>query len=404
MSLARRIRLSASRQTFVGDDEGELTAIATEPHLPVFRPYLGPEIRRAVEGAFDAGWISIGKLTYQFEEELSRYLGLEAEGRHLLAMSSGTAALHSACLLSGAGPGDEIICPSFTYVACHQAISATGADVVFCDIDENLGIDPVSVRSLIGPRTKAIMAVHYAGIPCNIEGIRELGRDHGIRVVEDAAHAFGTRHGGKPIGATGDLVCFSFGPVKVITALEGGALVTPNSDEVQAIRELRLLGVDTDRALRTNDRMWDYDVTRQGWRYHLGSIPSSVGLAQLAMADTFIENRRRYCREMTAQFAGIDGVTVPDTNFDDVASFIYFILLADAELRAALIEHMRLRGVATGIHFHGAHEFSYYRNARRGDLSNTESAASRQLTLPLYSHMDDGALERVVESVTSFFG
>jgi dTDP-4-amino-4,6-dideoxygalactose transaminase len=369
----------------------------------VFQPYLGPEVRQAVADALDAGWISIGKLTYQFEAELSDYLGLEAEGRHLLAVSSGTAALHAACVLAGAGPGDEVICPSFTYVACHQAITATGADVVFCDIDENLGADPDSVRSLVGSRTKAIMAVHYAGFPCRIDEIRQIGRDHGIRVIEDAAHAFGSRYEGKAIGATGDLVCFSFGPVKLVTALEGGALVTPREDEVQAVRELRLLGVDTDRALRTNNRMWEYDVTRQGWRYHLGSIPSSVGLAQLAMAETFIENRRQYCRTLTARFSGIDGIRVVDSDFDDVASFIYFIRVSDAETRSRLIEHMRLRGVATGIHFQGAHEFSFYRNARRSDLSETDRAAAQQLTLPLYSFMDDETLERVAESVTSYF-
>jgi len=125
--------------------------------------------------------------------------------------------------------------------------------------------------------------------------------------------------------------------------------------------------------------------------------------AQLALADVFIENRRRYCRELTARFSGIDGIRVPDTDFDDVASFIYFIRLADAETRSRLIEHMRLRGVATGIHFQGAHEFSFYRNARRSDLSVTDRAASQQLTLPLYSYMDDETFERVVESVTSFF-
>ena len=123
----------------------------------MFRPYLGPEVRAAADAAFDAGWISIGKLTYSSRRSCPAISGSEQVDRHLLAMSSGTAALHCACLLAGAGPGDEVICPSFTYVACHQAITATGADVVFCDIDHGLGADPESIRSLIGPRTKAIM-------------------------------------------------------------------------------------------------------------------------------------------------------------------------------------------------------------------------------------------------------
>ena len=147
------------------------------------------------------------------------------------------------------------------------------------------------------------MAVHYAGIPCRIDEIHELAREHGLRVIEDAAHAFGSRSHGRLIGTFGDLVCFSFGPVKIITSLEGGASSHRDPDDVQRVRELRLLGVDTDRALRTNNRMWDYDVVRQGWRYHMGSMQASVGLAQLALIETFIENRRRYCRCYNERFA-----------------------------------------------------------------------------------------------------
>src|SRR5262245_16118692 len=161
--------------------------------IPVFQPYLGPEVYDAAKRSLDGGWIAIGRLTYQFEEELSLYLKLASSNRHLLTLSSGTAALHAACQLVGLGPGDEVICPSFTYVACHQAISATGADVVFCDIeDDSFGADPHSVRSLISERTKAIMAVHYAGIPCRIDEIHDIAREFGLRVIEDAAHAFGS--------------------------------------------------------------------------------------------------------------------------------------------------------------------------------------------------------------------
>jgi dTDP-4-amino-4,6-dideoxygalactose transaminase len=289
-------------------------------------------------------------------------------------------------------------------VACHQAISATGADVVFCDIEEKtLGVDPESVRSLVGNRTKAIMAVHYAGIPCRIDEIHALAQEHGLRVIEDAAHAFGSRSNGRAIGTFGDLVCFSFGPVKIITSLEGGALVTPNPDDVQTLRELRLLGVDTDRALRTNNRMWEYDVVRQGWRYHMSSMQASVGLAQLELIETFIENRRRYSSIYNERFASLPGVVTPSTDFDDVALFIYFIVLPDAEVRRDLIAHMNARGIQIGIHFQGAHTFSYYSDARRGSLATTESMSDRQLTLPLHSFMTDETLERVVESVVSFF-
>jgi dTDP-4-amino-4,6-dideoxygalactose transaminase len=382
-----------------------MAAVTTKPDIPVFQPYLGPEVYAAAQRALDGGWLAIGRLTYQFEDELSEYLRLADHDRHLLALSSGTAALHSACQLAGAGPGDEIICPSYTYVACHQAITATGADVVFCDIeDETFGVDAESVRSLVSERTKAIMAVHYAGIPCRVDAIHALAQEHGLRVIEDAAHAFGSRADGRAIGTFGDLVCFSFGPVKIITSLEGGALVTPHEEDVQKIKELRLLGVDIDRALRTNNRMWDYDVKRQGWRYHMSSMQASVGLSQLALIETFIANRQAYCRFYNERFADIPEVVTPDTDFDDLAMFIYFIRVPDGDTRAALVAHMTERGIHTGVHFQGAHEFSYYADTRRSDLSVTERIASQQLTLPLHSFMEEETLERVVDSVATFFG
>jgi dTDP-4-amino-4,6-dideoxygalactose transaminase len=373
-----------------------------EPRIPVFQPYLGPEVRDAITRALDSGWISIGSLTYQLEEELARHL--ELEDRHLLSLSSGTAALHTAGILVGLGPGDEVICPSFTYVACHQAISATGADVVFCDVEDvTLGLDPTQAAELVSERTKAIMPVHYAGIPCRIDELYELATQHGLRVIEDAAHAFGSRHRDRPVGSFGDLVCFSFGPVKVLSTLEGGAIVTPSPDDAQHVRELRILGVDTDRALRRDDRMWDYDVARQGYKYHLGSIPAAIGLANLALVQTFITNRRRYCRLYSERLADIPEVTTPATDFAEVGPFIYFIRLPDAATRAGLVTHLEARGIATGVHFQGAHEFSLYRSCRSGDLSTTELLSAQQLTLPLHSFMDDGTLERVIEGVRSFF-
>jgi dTDP-4-amino-4,6-dideoxygalactose transaminase len=189
----------------------------------------------------------------------------------------------------------------------------------------------------------------------------------------------------------------------VLSTLEGGAIVTPKGDEAQHVRELRILGVDTDRALRRDDRMWDYDVARQGYKYHLGSIPAAIGLANLALVETFVSNRRRYCRLYSERLADIPEVTTPATDFAEVAPFIYFIRLPDAAARADLVTHLEARGIATGVHFQGAHEFSLYRSCRSGDLSTTELLSAQQLTLPLHSFMDDRTLERVIEGVRSFF-
>ena len=368
----------------------------------MFVPYLGPEVRSAIEEALDVGWLGMGAATGRFEDEVAAYLGLS--DRRLVAVNTGTNALHCAFVLAGLGPGDEVVCPSYTYVAGHQAVSMTGADVVFCDIDERtLAVGADSIRPVLGERTKAILVVHFAGIPADLDAILALAAEHGLRVVEDAAESFGTRYRGRLIGSFGDLTCLSFDPVKVVTALDAGMVVTPHEGDVRTLQQLRLLGVNRDTADRVrNRRMWEYDVVRQGFRYHLGAIPASIGLAQLRLVDTFIANRRSYCRRYSAAFADVGEVTTPPTDFDDVSPFIYFVRVP-AEARSALMAHLAERGIGTGIHFVGAHEFSFYRGCRRGDLSVTERVSAEEVTLPLWSFMEDEVLERVIDGVRSFF-
>ena len=378
--------------------------MAVDESIPVFLPYLGPEVHEATRRALDAGWIGMGGLTAQLEDELASYL--ELDDRHVVATSSCTAALHCAFLIAGVGPGDEVVCPSFTYVAGHQAVKMTGADVVFADIEEpTLGLDPDSVRSAISERTKALLVLHFAGVPARLDELYAVADEHGLRVIEDAAHALGSRYKGRPVGSIGDLVCFSFGPVKIITSLEGGAVVTPSSGDVQPLHELRLVGVNKDTAERyKNARTWEYDVVRQGFRYHLGSIPAAIGLSQLQMIDTFVENRQRYCRTFNEALRDLPGVIVPQTDFADCGMFIYFLRLADgADRRAALQQHLSERGIATGIHFPGAHEFTFLRDCRSVPLPVTERVVDEVVTLPLHSYMDDTTLERVVDGVRSFF-
>jgi dTDP-4-amino-4,6-dideoxygalactose transaminase len=371
--------------------------------LPMWVPHLGPEVTEAVTQALADGYLGIGRLSRQFEEALAGYL--ELDDRRLMTTNSCTAALNCACVLAGAGPGTEVIAPAFTYVAAHQAISATGAEVVFCDVEEpTLTVNPDTLRELITERTRAIMVCHYAGLVGRLDEVYALAAEHGLRVIEDAAHALGTRHQGRMIGATGDLVCFSFGPVKTITTLEGGAIITPNADELQVLHELRMLGVDRETEFRyRNERAWQYDVVRQGFRYHLGAVPSAIGLAQLRMVDEFIANRQAYCRGYNQRLSGLPEVTVPPSDYKDVAPFIYFIRVP-AGVRASLVSFLEDRGIPTGIHFQAAHDFSFYGNCRRGDLSVTDRVSRQQLTLPLWSDMDEAVLDRVVAGITAFFG
>jgi dTDP-4-amino-4,6-dideoxygalactose transaminase len=371
--------------------------------IPVYRPYLGPEVQAAAREALEAGWLGMGKLSRQFEDGVSSYLGLE--DRSVVSTNSCTEALHIAARLIGLGPGDEVICPSFTYVAGHQAMTRTGADVVFCDVEPtNLSIDPAAVRALVTDRTRAILAVDYLGLPCRLDDLMTIAAEHDLRVIEDAAHAFGTLSDGRPVGSFGDLTCFSFGPVKTITTLEGGAVITPDPADTQTLHELRHLGIDSDTDARyQNRRNWEFDVVRQGYRCHLGSVPAAIGLSQLEMIDEFIANRQEYCRFYDDAFGPLDGVELFKTSWDGIAPYIYVIRVRDSDRRSDLIEHLKKRGIATGIHFMGAHDFSFYQDSRRGDLSVTEKATQQVLTLPLHSYMERDTLERVADGVIEFF-
>jgi len=380
-------------------------AIDESDTVPVFRPYLGPEVHAATTAALNAGFLGLGSRTREFEFGIESFL--EGSGRYAVATSSCTEALHLAARLADIGHGDEVICPSFTYVAGHQAMTATGADVVLCDIEpDTLGLDAARARELIGPRTRALMLMHYGGVPCrDTEAVYTLAREHGLRVIEDAAHAFGSTTQDGHIGASGDLTCFSFGPVKLITTLEGGAVITSNEADVQVLHELRLIGVNSDTEARYRDtRTWHYDVTRQGYRSHLGSIPAAIGTAQLALAKEFIGNRQSYCRRYDEAFAAFPQLARLDTDWSNIAPFIYTVRCPDEMAREQLMAHLRSEGVASGIHFLGAHTFSFYRSARRGPLPVTEYMSERIVTLPLHSYMADRTIDRVIGAVRGFFG
>lgn len=389
--------------TVMATDVDGVAGEQSDEQIPVYRPYLGEDVRQAATDALSAGWLGMGRLSQEFERSLERFLGLDQ--RRVTSTNSCTEAIHLAARLIGLGTGDEVICPAFTYVAGHQAISRTGADVVFCDIEpRHLGIDPDEVVKLITPRTKAILAVDYLGLPCALDQLTAIARDNGLRVIEDAAHAFGSSSGGRPIGSFGDITCFSFGPVKMITTLEGGAVITPDPRDVETLHELRHLGIDSDTDARyRNHRNWDFDVVRQGYRCHLGSVPAAIGLAQLRRVDEFIANRRAYCRRYDDAFADIADIELFDTDWTDIAPYIYVIRVRDGRQRGDLIAHLKCLGIATGIHFLGAHDFSFYNGCRRGDLAVTENVVDRVLTLPLHPYMSASTIDRVISGVQSFF-
>jgi dTDP-4-amino-4,6-dideoxygalactose transaminase len=370
--------------------------------IPVFAPCIGVDTLKHVTDAFDVGWLGMGATTKEFEERIAAFL--ELRDRYVVATNTGTSALHVALLAAGVGKGDEVITTSFNYVADHQAIELAGADVVMCDIrDGDCGIDVEKAEALVSARTKAVIPLHFAGIPCDQDGVYDLARRHGLRVIEDAMHGFGTRIRGRRIGSYGDIACFSFDPVKIVTAIDGGCVVVNTPDEAERLRRYRFLGVDKETAERyKNQRAWEYDVLHQGFRYHLTNILASVGVSQIKRAEEFIRTRVEVCRRYNAAFGEIEGLRIPPTDFTDVSPFIYSLRVLDGR-REALIAHLRARSIATGIHFIPVHRHTHFAAARRGEMSVTDRVTREVLTIPLHSNMRADFVERVIDGVTSFY-
>jgi len=370
--------------------------------IPVFLPHIDKEMRKHLENALDVGWLGMGASTKKFEDKIMEFLKLK--DRYAITTNTGTAALHVALKIANVGAGDEVITPSFNYVADQQAIKMSGASVVMCDIlENNLGIDTVKAESLITKKTKAIMPLHFAGIPCDISKVYELAQKYSLRVIEDATHAFGTSINDKKIGSFVDITCFSFDPVKIITSIDGGCVIVNNKEELEKGHHLRLLGVDKDTTERyKNKRAWDYDVVSEGYRYHLTNIMSSVGISQIKNIEKFVNSRQKVCKRFNEAFEEIEEIKTPETNFKNIAPFIYTIRILNNK-RDELIEYLQEKNIEVGIHFIPVHKHTYFSDGKIGDMSITNKIVEEILTLPLHSEMNEEFVKRIIDSIVSFF-
>jgi dTDP-4-amino-4,6-dideoxygalactose transaminase len=370
--------------------------------VPVFRPLIEAEEIAASRAALELGWLGMGSYVNEFEEGLREFLG--ARDRYVAAVSTGHAALHLALMVAGVGPSDEVITPSFNNVTDFQAILAVGAEPVFCDInDATLCIDIDAAEELVTQRTRAIIAMDYDCVLCNHERVAEFAQKHKLRVIHDAAHAFGSKYKGQMIGSFSDICMFSFDPVKTMTCVDGGALVVRTKEELARIHEMRLVGMSQPASLMYhNQRAWTYDVERLGFRYHMANLHAAIGLAQLAKMGRITETRRATCRRYNRELSGITGLRVPQTNFDDVTPFLYYVRV-ECGRRDDFRAFLRMRGVDTGIHWQPGHWFTLLKNCRRGKLDVTERAGHEIVSLPLHSAMEEASLDRVIAAVREFF-
>jgi dTDP-4-amino-4,6-dideoxygalactose transaminase len=353
-------------------------------------PFLHGSEFAAVAEALRAGQYGHNVATETFESELAQFLGVP----QVVAVSSCTAALHLGLLLAGVGPGDEVVVPSQTFCATVHAILMTGAHPCFADIDATtLCVTSTTVREAITPRTRAVVPVLYGGRAIDLSDIQSELDERGITVVEDAAHAFGSRLGAVRVGATGALTAFSFGPIKNLTCGEGGALIPRTPAQADRTRTLRLLGVSQSQATRI--RSTTYNVDTVGWRYHLSALHAVIGSAQLARFDSIEATRKTLWRAYARALADVDGVRLVDV---DVQHSVPFNCVIRVARRDSVFEFMRGRRIGVGVHYPPNHTQPAFARWSR-PLPVTEATAREIMSLPFHPVMTEPDVARVAAAL-----
>ena len=368
----------------------------TQPLLPFTRPTIDEETIAAVAEVLRSGWLASGPKVAQLEAELSAYLG----GRPVRTQTSATAGLEMALLACGVGPGDEVITPAMSFVATANVIVRVGARPVFVDVGlDSRNIDLGQVEAAITARTRAILPVHFAGLPLDMERLYAIAARHRLRVIEDAAHAIGSAWHGRRIGSFGDLVVFSFHPNKNMTTVEGGAICGGSPDELRTIELHRWHG-------QVKSGPDGFDTLLAGGKCNLSDVAAAVGLGQLRRLAEFNARRRALAARYYELWQADPPLRLPERGDEGHSWHLFAPLLPLAELsisRREFIEAMRARGIGVGVHYPAIHLFTAYRalGYRAGQFPNAERIGRETVTLPLFPAMQPADVERVVDAATS---
>jgi dTDP-4-amino-4,6-dideoxygalactose transaminase len=378
------------------------------PYIIFGSPIIDKEAIDAVTRTLETGWIGTGPRVHEFEAAFAKYVGAE----HALATSSCTAALHLAMVASGIGPGDEVITTPMTFCATANSIIHTGATPVFADCEfDTMNIDPAAIEAAITPRTKAIVPVHFAGRPVDIDAITAIAKKHKLLVIEDAAHAIESAFHGKKVGAISDLTCFSFYATKNMTTAEGGMVTTNNPELAKRIRIFGLHGLSADAWNRFSDKGYKhYDVVFPGFKYNLTDMAASLGLVQLPRLGKWLERREAIWNLYQDAFKGLP-VTLPAEPAPNTVHgrHLYTILIGDDApvSRDEFLGEMHKRRIGTGVHYRALHAHPYYKE-RWGftpdHFPNAYRIGERTVSLPLAPKLTTGDTDRVVTAVREILG
>lgn len=372
--------------------------------LPFHRASIGQEEMEAVINVLRSGWLTTGQCAREFETNFAEYTG----AKHAIAVNSCTAALHLALAAIDLREYDEVILPTMTFAATGEVVFYSGARPVLVDsAPHSFHMDPSLIKAAITPRTKAILPVHYSGYAHELDAILEIANRYGLKVIEDAAHAFPSRYRGGTIGTIGDITCFSFYATKTITTGEGGMITTQDPDLAARMRLLSLHGISRDAWKRyTSEGSWRYDIEAVGYKYNLTDLQASIGIAQLHKSETLLARRAALAARYTQQLSSLDAFVTPAVPLDVQHAWHLYVLQLNEDVlgisRDRVIDELKARGIGTSVHFIPLHLHSIYQKNcgyRPGQFPNAERHFSRAISLPLFPDLAFYEQDRVIQAL-----
>lgn len=370
--------------------------------LPYARQWIDADDRRAVESVLNSDWLTTGPKVTEFEAAVTSYTG----AREGVAVNTGTAALHAALWAAGIGPGDEVIVPAISFVASANCVLYVGATPVFADLSpDTLNVDPEDVIRKVTSRTKAIVAVDFAGHPCDHDALRAIAARHGLVIIQDAAHSLGATYKGRKVGSLQDITTLSFHPVKHVTTGEGGMVLTDDPRIAKRVRSFRHHGIDMDLHARNRTNSWEYDVITLGFNYRLPDINCALGVSQLAKSDRWLARRRTIVSAYNDALSGVSMLQLPVQHADSQSAWHLYVVRLNLETITASRSHvfaaLRAENIGVNVHYIPIPWMTHYKNLgfQKGQWPVAEGEYERVISLPIYPSMSDQDVADVVTAI-----
>jgi len=376
-----------------------------ESFIPYGRQWIDEDDIAAVVETLRSDWLTTGPKVEEFEKAVARFVGAS----QAIAVSSGTAGLHCAMHAAGIGPGDEVILPPMTFVATANSVLFQGGTPVFADIEpDTLLLDPAAVEKKITPRTKAIVAVDYAGQACDYDALRSIAKAHGLLLIADACHSLGAEYKGQRVGTLADFTIFSFHPVKHITTGEGGMVVTGDPELAAAMRRFRNHGINTDHRQREAKGTWHYEMVNLGYNYRITDIQCALGISQLKKLTGWLERRREIAREYDIRLADrAIGSPLRTYGWNSHAYHLYVLRFPIPSQRQPIFEQLRGKGVGANVHYIPVHLHPFYRQrfgTGTGSCPVAEAAYQSILSLPMHPGLTTADIDKIFEILDGDYG